>query len=96
VYFSDHGQEVGHAGEHVGHSALTADGFRVPVLLWGDAIEGLPSSTFSQPVRTDWLGYSVVRLLGIDWVGHVPQQDVLDQRYQWKPPALGVVADFRS
>ena len=96
VYFSDHGQEVGHAGEHVGHSAVTADGFRVPVLLCGDAIEGFPSSTFSQPVRTDWLGYSVVRLLGIDWVGHVPQQDVLDQRYQWKPPALEMVADFRS
>jgi len=96
VYFSDHGQEVGHAGEHVGHSSLTADGYRVPVLLWGDAIETLSSSTFSQPVRTDWLGYSVVRLLGIDWLGHEPQQDVLDRRYQWKPPVLGVVNDFRS
>lgn len=96
VYFSDHGQEVGQAGEHVGHSTLTADGFRVPVLFWGDAIEGLPSSTFLQPLRTDWLGYSVGRLLGIDWRGYLPQQDVLDRRYQWKPPALGVVADFKS
>lgn len=96
VYFSDHGQEVGHAGEHVGHSTLTADGYRVPVLLWGDAIEAVSRRTFLQPVRTDWLGYSVVRLLGIDWLGYVPQQDVLDQRYQWTPPALGMVADFRS
>lgn len=96
VYFSDHGQEVGHAGEHVGHSALTADGYRVPLLLWADAMASLPSPTFLQPVRTDWLGYSVVRLLGIDWLGHVPQQDVLDPMYQWKPPALDMVADFRS
>ena len=66
------------------------------MLLWADAMASLPSSTFLQPVRTDWLGYSVVRLLGIDWLGHVPQQDVLDPMYQWKPPALDMVADFRS
>ncbi len=96
VYLSDHGQEVGHVGEHVGHSALTADGYRVPVLLWGDAIEGLATRTFLQPVRTDWLGYSVMRLLGIDWIGHVPQQDVLDPKYEWKPPPLRMVKDFRS
>lgn len=96
VYFSDHGQEVGHAGEHVGHSAVTADGYRVPVLLWGDAIEALSTSSFLQPVRTDWLGYTVLRLLGIDWWGHVPQHDVLDPRYQWQPPALDMVADFKS
>ena len=63
VYFSDHGLEVGQVGEHVGHSALTADGYRVPLLLWADAMASLPSPTFLQPVRTDWLGYSVVRLL---------------------------------
>ena len=96
VYFSDHGQEVGHVGEHVGHSALTADGYRVPVLFWGNAIEGVPTRTFLQPVRTDWLGYSVLRLLGIDWSGHVPQRDVLDPGYKWQAPALGVVADFNS
>ena len=53
VYFSDHGQEVGHVGEHVGHSAWTADGYRVPVLLWGEAIEGLAPETSLHPVRTD-------------------------------------------
>jgi len=96
VYFSDHGQEVGHVGEHVGHSALTVDGYRVPVLLWGDAIAGLAPRTFLQPVRTDWLGYSVVRMLGIHWQGHLPQQDVLDPKYRWRPPPLDMVTDFRS
>lgn len=95
VYFSDHGQEVGHVGEHVGHSAITADGYRVPVLLWGEAIKALSPQTFLQPLRTDWLGYSVLRLLGIDWLSHAPQLDVLDQRYQWTPPALEAVPDFR-
>lgn len=94
VYFSDHGQEVGHAGEHVGHSALTAEGYRVPVLMWGDAIKALSSRTFSQPVRTDWLGYSVTRLLGIAWLGYSPRQDVLDPAYQWNPPALDMVDNF--
>lgn len=96
VYFSDHGQEVGHVGDHVGHSASTSDGYRVPLLIWGDAIERLPQQTFSQPVRTDWLGFSLMRVLGIDWLGHAPQQDVLDERYQWMPPPLSMVTDFRS
>lgn len=96
AYFSDHGQEVGHSSEHVGHSALTAEGYRVPLLLWGDAVQALPNPVFTQPVRTDWLGYSVLRLLGIEWDGHVPQQDVLDPQYRWIPPGLGMVRDFRS
>ncbi len=96
VYFSDHGQEVGHVGNHVGHSASTADGYRVPLLVWGAGIANLPPATFSQPVRTDWLGHSVMHLLGIDWLGHLPEKNVLDTRYRWRAPPLPMVADFAS
>jgi heptose-I-phosphate ethanolaminephosphotransferase len=96
VYFSDHGQEVGHVGNHVGHSAATADGYRVPLLVWGAGIANLPPATFSQPVRTDWLGHSVMHLLGIDWLGHLPEKNVLDTRYRWRAPPLPMVADFAS
>ena len=96
VYFSDHGQEVGHVSNHVGHSASTADGYRVPLLIWGEGMENLPSRSFTQPVRTDWLGHSVMRLLGIDWLGHVPEKDVLDNRYRWQAPNLPMVTNFAS
>ena len=96
VYFSDHGQEVGHVSNHVGHSVSTADGYRVPLLIWGGGIENLPSRSFTQPVRTDWLGHSVMRLLGVDWLGHMPEKDVLDKQYQWQAPHLPMVADFAS
>ena len=78
------------------HSAATADGYRVPLLVWGAGIANLPPATFSQPVRTDWLGHSVMHLLGIDWLGHLPEKNVLDTRYRWRAPPLPMVADFAS
>lgn len=96
VYFSDHGQEVGSTTDHAGHSASTAEGYRVPLLVWGRQVAHWPAHTAVQPVRTDWLGYTVMSLLGIAWEGHEPAKDVLAPRYQWQPPALSVSINFRS
>jgi heptose-I-phosphate ethanolaminephosphotransferase len=34
VYFSDHGQEVGHTQNYAGHSDTSEFGFTVPVFTW--------------------------------------------------------------
>jgi heptose-I-phosphate ethanolaminephosphotransferase len=88
VYFSDHGQEVGSVSNHAGHSATSADGYRVPLLVWGAGAQRITRHALQQPVRTDWLGHSVMTLLGIAWKGHVAERNVLDPRYQWTTPRL--------
>ena len=94
VYFSDHGQEVGSASDHAGHSVTSADGYRIPLLVWGAGVQSIPHHVFKQPVRTDWLGYSVLTLLGIAWPGHIAEHNVLDPRYQWTAPKLPAVVNF--
>ena len=95
LYFSDHGQEVGSVSDHAGHSVTSADGYRVPLLIWSSGAASIPGHVFQQPVRTDWLGYSVMNLLGIAWQGHHAQRDVLDPAYRWIDPALPVAFNFR-
>lgn len=96
LYFSDHGQDVGNRSDHAGHSAATADGYRIPLLLWGSPVASLAPRVMEQPVRTDWLGYTVLRLLGLEWRGHTPERDVLDPKYQWLTPVLPAPVDFNS
>jgi heptose-I-phosphate ethanolaminephosphotransferase len=46
------------------------------------------------PVRGDWFGFSLARLLGIEWRGDLPGRDVLDGRYRWQAPSLPLKVDF--
>ncbi len=96
LYFSDHGQDVGSRSDHTGHSAATPDGYRIPLLVWGRPVALLAPGVTEQPVRTDWLGYTVLRLLGLEWRDHTPERDVLDPRYQWRTPELPATVDFNS
>ena len=96
VYLSDHGQEVGHTVNRAGHSATTPDGYRIPLMVWTSwDRQGYPVS-LGAPVRSDWLGHSLARLLGIKWRGAEPGRDVLDERYRWQAPPLPVAIDFES
>ena len=96
VDLSDHGQEVGHSIDHAGHSAATPEGYRIPLMVWRPALEDAAQPVLELPVRGDWLGYSLASLLGIEWIGARPTQDVFDRRYQWRAPALPVRFDFRT
>ncbi|QNB00552.1 sulfatase-like hydrolase/transferase [Massilia sp. Se16.2.3] len=96
VYLSDHGQEVGHTIDRAGHSATTPDGYRIPLMLWSSFDRAAPAQGLSAPVRGDWLGYSLTRLLGIDWRGAEPKRDVLDRRYRWQAPSLPLKIDFKN
>jgi heptose-I-phosphate ethanolaminephosphotransferase len=90
VYFSDHGQDVGTSGNRAGHSMHTAEGYRIPLLMWGHGLQGLPPDYVQRPVRADWLAHSVVNLLDITWAQHAPDKDVLDASYRWRPPSTPV------
>ncbi len=96
VLFSDHGQEVGGNSDRAGHSDTTADGYRIPLLVWGSPMLKLPEQTFRQPVRADWLGHSLIKLLRLEWPGYRPEKDVLDLRYQWTDPKLPVQINFHA
>lgn len=87
VYFSDHGQDVGTSGNRAGHNMHTAEGYRIPLLMWGHGMQGLPANYLQRPVRADWLAHSVMNLLGITWAQHAPDKDVLDASYRWRPPS---------
>jgi heptose-I-phosphate ethanolaminephosphotransferase len=94
VFLSDHGQEVGHTTDRAGHSATTPDGYRIPLMLWSSFADPAPGQALAAPVRGDWFGYSLARLLGIEWRGAKPGQDVLDRRYRWQAPGLPLKIDF--
>jgi heptose-I-phosphate ethanolaminephosphotransferase len=96
VFLSDHGQEVGHTTDRAGHSATTPDGYRIPLMLWSSYASPAPGQALRTPVRGDWFGYSLARLLGIEWRGARPAQDVLDGRYRWQAPSLPLKIDFKS
>lgn len=89
LYLSDHGQEVGHEVDRAGHSRTTAAGYRIPAIVWENSartppIKGLRSRGF----RTDWAGWTIVHLLGIDWAGRDESRDVLSPGYRWQEPML--------
>ena len=94
VFLSDHGQEVGHTTDRAGHSATTPDGYRIPLMLWSSFADPAPGQALATPVRGDWFGYSLARLLGIEWRGAKPGRDVLDERYRWQAPGLPLKIDF--
>lgn len=96
VFLSDHGQEVGHTIDRAGHSATTADGYRIPLMVWSSFASPAPGAALLAPVRGDWFGFSLARLLGIEWPGAQPRQDVLDRRYRWQAPSLPARIDFKS
>ncbi len=87
IYFSDHGQEVGGNGNRVGHSATSADGYRIPLIMWGSVTKPLSEESRKTPIRADWLGHSVMRLLDLKWPGHRPERDFMDPAYRWHQPA---------
>ena len=87
MFVSDHGQEVGHSGDHAGHSPGTAAGYRIPALLWrSDA--GFDPSTASRPFRADWAGWTLAELMQLRWRGMQDERNVLHATYAWQAPTL--------
>lgn len=91
LYFSDHGQEVGHHRDFAGHSQQDASGYSVPMLWWSRTAEGaapadeLPAGLAQRPFRLDHADQALQQLLRIDSRFSNPAQNPLSPAYQ--PPA---------
>lgn len=91
MYLSDHGQEVGHERNQVGHSPGSESGYRIPTLLWSnDPPPAEGAAIAGRPFRADWAGWTLARLMHLQWVGQRASQDVVDAQYQWQPPPLPI------
>ncbi len=96
IFLSDHGQEVGGVRNHTGHSTTSPDGYRIPLLAWGPVAHRIPDELQHVLIRSDWLGHSITRLLGITWKSYRPERDFLDSRYRWSPPPHPIRVDYLS
>ncbi len=89
LYFSDHGQEVGHHRDFAGHSLQDASGYAIPMVWWSRTADGqapaVPDGLAARPFRLDHIDQALQHLLGITSRWYEPAQDVLAPAYQ--PPA---------
>ncbi|WP_395006045.1 phosphoethanolamine transferase [Undibacterium sp.] len=91
IFVSDHGQEVGHTREHAGHSASTAAGYRIPSFIWStQTFMQSPNDIAKRPLRLDWLGWTILSQLAIEWTEQQPHKDILHHDYRFKSPPLGI------
>ena len=91
MFLSDHGQEVGHGGNHAGHSPQTASGYRIPLVVWRDGPADPDSAGIqARPFRADWAGWTVADLLHLRWPGGETDRDALRGNYRWVAPRLPV------
>ena len=86
LYFSDHGQEVGHHRDFAGHSSQDHSGYTIPMWLWSNRPWGpVARAQQTQPVALDTLDQTLHTLLGIRSRWYDPRGDWLSQAYA--PPA---------
>jgi heptose-I-phosphate ethanolaminephosphotransferase len=68
VYFSDHGQEVGHTQNYAGHSDTSEQGFTVPLFLWSNSPKSNIVSDeikIQEPYSTEHLHHLIQGVLGV-------------------------------
>lgn len=89
LYLSDHGQEVGHGGNHAGHSPSTASGYRIPTVIWRNS-QSTPQAADAEarPFRADWAAWTIADLLHLTWDGDATDRNALADDYRWQAPTL--------
>ena len=82
LYFSDHGQEVGHFRDFSGHSEQDESGYTVPLWIWSNRkATALESPALNQPIRLDTLDQTLQHLMGVRSRWYDPKQDFLSTQY---------------
>ena len=84
LFFSDHGQEVGHRIDFAGHSQAERAGYAIPMFWWSrtPGAAAPPSGLAQRPFRLDWADHALQRLLAIDSAWYRRELDVLDTAYR--------------
>ena len=82
LYFSDHGQEVGHFRDFSGHSEQDESGYTVPLWIWSNRLApALDSTALNRPIRLDTLDQALQHLMGVRSRWYDPKQDFLSAQY---------------
>jgi heptose-I-phosphate ethanolaminephosphotransferase len=66
VYFSDHGQEVGHTQNFAGHSEASQNGYDIPLFIWDKQSNPNTNSLYEKPFSLDDLDHLLHGVLGIN------------------------------
>ncbi len=84
LFFSDHGQEVGHHRNFSGHTQQELSGFSIPMWLWVNEFwpEQYPAQYAQRDFRSDWMDVVVQSLLGIRSAWYDAQHDILSPEYK--------------
>jgi len=87
LFLPDHGNEVGHTRNAIGHSPNTEAGYSIPLLLWYNENASITDIEQRQIV-TDTLDQTIMNLMGIQWKSYDSSKDWLSVDYKWQPPRL--------
>lgn len=68
VYFSDHGQEVGHTQNFAGHSTESEQGYTIPLFVWHNGAGDGKQSVYDKPYSLAHFDHLLQRILGISSV----------------------------
>lgn len=87
LYFSDHGQEVGHHRDFAGHSEQDDSGYTIPVWLWRNVTATKVSRliTSDQAFDLEWTDQAIQNLLGMRSAWYAPDSDPLRAEGQQRP-----------
>ena len=86
IFISDHGNEVGHRSNHIGHNANTQAGYRIPIIMW-DSRSILPTGVHAtQKIDATELSYNLLQLLGLSRKGDKNKSLWTDPNYIFTPP----------
>ena len=94
VFFSDHGQEVGHHGNFSGHTQKHLSGYSIPMLLWVNDhwVKRYPEIYAERAFRSDWMDHVVQGLLGIRSAWYDARYDILAPDYAPAESAMPVLS----
>ena len=82
LYFSDHGQEVGHHRDFAGHSEQDESGYTVPLWIWSNPLASpLDGRHLDAPIRLDTLDHALQHLMGLRSRWYEPALDFLSRQY---------------
>ncbi|PIG08943.1 phosphoethanolamine transferase [Comamonas sp. 26] len=91
IYVSDHGQEVGHQTNKVGHSPSTASGYKIPTIIWTSTGTDVASKNiYDRPFRSDWLAWTMSDLMALRWNSYEPSRSIINPSYSWVSPSLPI------
>jgi len=93
LYIPDHGEDVAHYSNFVGHNTRVPAMFEIPLLLWmSDRFPlDLPENEIleDRPYQTDLMDQTILGLMGIEGDYYDPARDILSPEFKPSPRFIG-------